>query len=185
MFSTLSVYRISQKLMDGFAQNLVDTLGIWQGRTDSILVKIWLLEFLKWIFTFERLSQNDILHNISKSCGRIRMKLGGHVESVRRKNWFELGEDLCLNTGIFKWFFIIERSGQKQFNDISKSYEQIRTKLDGWVGLVTRTSRLDFGSGPCADQWGTKCKMFSLAEICALPSAGLVCFSYSIRFSQS
>ena len=43
--------------------------------------------------------------------------------------------------------------------------------------MVTRTSRLDFGSGLDADQtyqWETKHKLFSLAEVCALPSAILV-----------
>ena len=35
---------------------------------------------------------------------------------------------------------------------------------------------LDFGSGPDPDpayQWDTKCKLFSLAELCALPSVVL------------
>ena len=61
--------------------------------------------------------------------------------------------------------------------DISKSFGQIMTKLGGWVGLVMRTSWLDFGSGPDGDpayQWDTKHKLFSLAEVCALPSALLV-----------
>ena len=43
---------------------------------------------------------------------------------------------------------------------------------------MTRTSRLDFGSGPDPDpafQWEKKKrKLFSLAEVCALPSAILV-----------
>ena len=45
------------------------------------------------------------------------------------------------------------------------------TKLGGWVGSVTRTIRIDFGSDPDLDpayQWDTKCKLFSLAEVCAL-----------------
>ena len=44
---------------------------------------------------------------------------------------------------------------------------------------MTRTSRFDFGSGPDADlayQWDTKNKLFSLAEVFALPSAILVVF---------
>ena len=39
---------------------------------------------------------------------------------------------------------------------------------------MTRTSRLDFGSGQDADitySWNTKRKLFSLAEVCTLPSA--------------
>ena len=40
-----------------------------------------------------------------------------------------------------------------------------------------RTSRFDFGSGPdpdLADHWDTKRKLFSLAEVWALPNAVLV-----------
>ena len=33
---------ISQKVVHGFEWNLVDTLGVWQGRIYSILVKIWI-----------------------------------------------------------------------------------------------------------------------------------------------
>ena len=42
---------------------------------------------------------------------------------------------------------------------------------------MTRTSLFNFGSGPDTDsayQWDRKRKLFSLAEICALPSAVLV-----------
>ena len=46
---------ISQKVVDGFRWNLVDTLCVLQELIDSILVKIWIQElfnFLKWFFTF-------------------------------------------------------------------------------------------------------------------------------------
>ena len=33
------------------------------------------------------------LQDISKSCGRIRPNLGGHVGCVARKKWFNFGED--------------------------------------------------------------------------------------------
>ena len=46
----LFVCRISQKVVDGSGLNFLDMFGVWQGRTDSILVtiRIWirLLEFI-------------------------------------------------------------------------------------------------------------------------------------------
>ena len=55
----LSVSRISQNVMNGFRQNLVDKLGVWQGINDSILVKIqiWILSRFKQFFTNERWGQ--------------------------------------------------------------------------------------------------------------------------------
>ena len=53
--------------------------------------------------------------------------------------------------------------------DISKSCGRLVTKRGGRVVSLTRTSRFDFGSGLDSDQtyqWDTKCKLFSLAEIC-------------------
>ena len=57
---------ISQKAVDRFGWNFVDTLGVWQGRIDSILVKIWiriwireLLNYLKWFFTVKRSGQKQ------------------------------------------------------------------------------------------------------------------------------
>ena len=65
------------------------------------------------------------------------------------------------------------------WHDISKNCAGIMTKLGEWVGLVARTSRFDFCWGPDqhpAYQWGTKCKLFSLVELCTLPSAVLIAF---------
>jgi len=56
-------------------------------------------------------------------------------------------------------------------------------KLDFWnFSSVTRTSRLDFGSGPDADlayQWDVKYKLFSLMEVCALLSTVLIILWFS------
>ena len=52
---------ISQKVLDGFTWNLMDRLGVWQGRIDSILMKIQIRiriwKLFKWFFTIERWSQ--------------------------------------------------------------------------------------------------------------------------------
>jgi len=48
--------------------------------------------------------------------------------------------------------------------------ERIQPKLVD--ELVTITGQFDFGSGTDPDlayQWETKCKLFSLAKVCALP----------------
>ena len=58
-----------------------------------------------------------------------------------------------------------------------KSYGRIWTKLGGQVGCETRTRRFHFGSGLDANsayRWETKCKLFSLTEVYALPRAVLV-----------
>ena len=59
LFVCLSVNRTSQNVVDGIGRNLVNRFDVWQGRNDEILVKIQIriLEFLKWYFTIERLSQ--------------------------------------------------------------------------------------------------------------------------------
>ena len=46
----LFVYRISQKVVDEFGQNLVDRLDVSQGRIDSILVKIQI--WIRALFNF-------------------------------------------------------------------------------------------------------------------------------------
>ena len=53
-----------------------------------------------------------ILHDISKSWGRIWMKLGGQVGCVTSTNWFDFGEDLKIDpdSRIFQWFFIRDRA---------------------------------------------------------------------------
>ena len=64
-----------------------------------------------------------------------------------------------------------DRAKNDRQHDISKSYVQFMRTRGGWVGSVTRTSRLDFGSVPDPDpafQWEMKGKLFSLAEVRAL-----------------
>jgi len=48
----LFVYRISQKVVDGSQWNFVDRLGMWQGRSDSILVKIRIWILIRELFNF-------------------------------------------------------------------------------------------------------------------------------------
>ena len=52
-----------------------------------------------------------------KKVGRIRVKLGGQVRCTTRTNRFDFGEDLDSDPttrNFFKWFFTIEREGQKR-----------------------------------------------------------------------
>ena len=59
------------------------------------------------------------------------------------------------------------------------------TKLGGWVGYVARTSRLDFGLDTDPDpvyQWDTKRKLFTLAQVCARPSAVII--SHEIQYKD-
>ena len=52
---------------------------------------------------------------------------------------------------------------------------------------MTRTSQLDFGSGPDADpayQWDRQRKLFSLAEGCTPPRAVLLCIAIDIKFGR-
>ena len=71
----LFVCRISQKVVGGFGRNLVDTLGVWQGRADLILVKIRIRIRIRELYSFFLKSdsspltdwaKNDISHDISK-----------------------------------------------------------------------------------------------------------------------
>ena len=51
----VSVYRISQKVVDGSGWNFVDRSGVWQGQTDYIFMTIQIRirrpEFFEWFFT--------------------------------------------------------------------------------------------------------------------------------------
>ena len=77
-----------------------------------------------------------------------------------------------------KWFFTIEKYGWKWY--IARCLRNIWMDLDetcGKVGSATRMNWFDFGEDPDPDlayQWDTKVKLFSLAEVCTLPSAVLV-----------
>ena len=142
-------------------------------------------------------------HDISKSYGRIRTKLGGQVKLgvwqwiidsilVKIRIWIlesfnYLRHWRWMEVMLFKVILHHWEMGPKTIYSMmfQKSWRLIMTKLGEWVRLVTRTSRLDF-EGPDADpayQWDTKCKLFSLAVVCALPSADLVwgCFNMHIE----
>ena len=63
----------------------------------KIRIKIRTREFFNFFSDsslFRDWAKNDIQHDISKSCGRIWMKLGEQVGCVTRTNRFDFGEDL-------------------------------------------------------------------------------------------
>ena len=51
-FVCLFVFKITQKVVDGLGWNLVDRLGVWHGRNDSILVKLWIWIWIQELFNF-------------------------------------------------------------------------------------------------------------------------------------
>ena len=115
--------------------------------------------------------------DISKSYSPIRTKFGGEVGCVTRMKCLNFGEDLDPDLRILKVILHHWVIGLKRYtvaHDNSKCDGWIRPKLSGWVCYVTRTSSLNFSSGPNPDpanQWHTKGKLISLVEVCALPSA--------------
>ena len=77
---------------------------------------------------------------------------------------------VCLSVCLFVCLFGCEQ-------DISRSYRWIWTELGGQVWCVPRTNWFDFGEDLDSDptyQWDTKCKLFSLMEVCTLPGFVLV-----------
>ena len=47
-------------------------------------------------------AKNDIFHDMSQGYGRIRMKLGGQIGCMTRKNWLDFGEDLVADPA-YQW----------------------------------------------------------------------------------
>ena len=70
----LSVCWISQNVVHGFRQNLVDRLGVLQGRIDLTLVKICTGEFFYFLSDFIPLkdgAKNDISHLFQNVVGEL------------------------------------------------------------------------------------------------------------------
>ena len=87
MFVCLSMSRISQKVVNEFGQNSVDRSGVWQGRIDSILLKIR-IQIWESFYCFFIV----ILHNCEMGpktiCSMISQKL---VDGLLRNLVDELG----------------------------------------------------------------------------------------------
>ena len=94
------------------------------------------------------------MQDISKSCGRIRTKLGGHFGCVNTTNFFGLGEDPNPDptTIIFKGFLTIEGLGSQTINCMIFQ-KRIGPDIFSWIR-----------------HYG--------AEVCAPPSALPVCNCY-------
>jgi len=59
--------RVSEKVVDGFGWNVVDTLGVWRRRIDSILLKIRIRIQIRGLFNF--LSDSSPLKDGAKNDG--------------------------------------------------------------------------------------------------------------------
>ncbi len=104
---------ISQKVVDGFGWMLVDRLGVWHGRIDSILVKIWirLVEFFKVILHHWEIGPKTTYSTISQ-----KVVDGFGWNLVDRLGVWPRQNDLILVKipiwiwllEFLKWFFIIE-----------------------------------------------------------------------------
>ena len=114
--------------------------------------------------------------DISKSCGCIPTIPGKQVECVTSTNWFDFGEDQNLIIWIiFWWFFTIEGLGQNR--ERARYFKMLWTSSDKtqWMilfGDKNKPFRFWFRSESRSElSWDTKCKLFTLVERCASPSA--------------
>ena len=110
-------------------------------------------------------------------------------QDISKSCWLDFGEDLdsriFFKLNLHHWVMGPKTIYRMIFQ---KSCGRGMTKLGGWVGLVTRRSGLDDGSRldpDPASQRDTKRKLFSLAKVCALPSAVRVLSSVSVHFHFS
>ena len=147
----------------------------------SRCVNMWFCVFYfhhrRWTLVMfsPRLSVSKISEKVMDGFGRNFVDRLGWVcekdELIRF--WWRSGYQNFLKVFFIFIFWWNEVRPKTIFRTLSQHCGCIMTKLGGWVCSVTRTSQFNFGSGPDADaacHWDTKCKLFSLADVCILLS---------------
>ena len=154
---------ISQKVVDGLWQNLVEELDWWQ---DYILLQIqpikWdtkrklvnlaevcappsaillcsvLPNVALWVIFHLFVSMSRISQKVSQS----RTKFGGQVGCATRMKLLDFGDDLDPDSRILKWFFTIERLSQNQY--IAWYFKKLWTDYDKtrWMSWVDDKNQL-------------------------------------------
>ena len=129
-------------------------LATWRSQTQEFFIFTSATEGGWWLCFLPCLSVRLFVcvQDISKSCGRIQMKVCGHVRCATRTNWLDFGEDPDTDASDY-WNCKVNFHHWLNWakNDISQSCARIRMKLGGYIGCVTTKKWFNFGEDPNPD----------------------------------